>query len=101
MGRVSDARERMIEATLDLIRLEGYGGLTVDAICERADVRKGSFYHFFASKDELVIAALDDYWETRRTVLDRQFSPLVEPLERLRGYFRAIYEKQLELRKRY
>jgi TetR/AcrR family transcriptional repressor of nem operon len=101
MGRVSDARERMIEATIDLIRLEGMAGVTVDAICERAEVRKGSFYHFFKGKDELIIAALDTHWENRRPVLDRLFSPLTPPLDRLRNYFADVYERQLGLKTRY
>jgi TetR/AcrR family transcriptional repressor of nem operon len=63
MGRTSDARERLIETTLDLVRRDGYGAVTVDAICEAVGVKKGSFYHFFPSKDALVIAALDWHWE--------------------------------------
>ncbi len=31
-------------------------------ICEAADVRKGSFYHFFASKQELAVAVIDRHW---------------------------------------
>jgi TetR/AcrR family transcriptional repressor of nem operon len=101
MGRVSDARERMIEATIDLIRLGGVAAVTVDAICERAEVRKGSFYHFFEGKDELLIAALDAHWENRRPALDRLFSPLVPPIDRLRNYFSDVYQMQLGLKERY
>jgi TetR/AcrR family transcriptional repressor of nem operon len=101
MGRSSDARERMIEATIDLIRLQSMTGVTVDAICERAEVRKGSFYHFFKSKDDLVIAALETHWANRRPILDAMFSPLTPPLDRLRDYFADVYHRQLELKKRY
>jgi TetR/AcrR family transcriptional repressor of nem operon len=101
MGRVSDARERMIEATIDLIRRQSYSGVTVDAICDTAKVKKGSFYHFFKSKDELVIAALESHWEKRRPELDGLFSPLNAPLDRLRNYFRSVYQKQSEMRKKY
>src|SRR2546422_4016559 len=101
MGRVSDARERLLKATVELIWQESYGAVTVDAICERAGVRKGSFYHFFKSKDELVLAALDADWESRRPILDRLFSPSKPPLERLRDYFAYVHDRQWEVRSKY
>ncbi len=101
MGRVSDARERLIAATIELIWSDSYGAVSVDAICDRAGVKKGSFYHFFKSKDELVIVALETHWEGRKPQLDRLFSPTVPPLERLRAYFDNVYERQMEHRKRY
>ncbi len=101
MGRVSDSRERLIEATIDLIRRESMSGVTVDKICELAQVKKGSFYHFFESKDELVVAALDAHWQKRKPVLDQLYSPSVAPVERLRGYFADVHQKQLELRHKY
>ena len=43
MGRTSDANERLMSAALDLIWEESYGAVTIDDICKRADVKKGSF----------------------------------------------------------
>jgi TetR/AcrR family transcriptional repressor of nem operon len=99
MGRVSDARERLVLAAIELIWARSYGLVSVDAICERADVRKGSFYHFFKSKDQLVVAALDAHWQGRRPAFDEIFSSSVPPLERLRRYFDLIYDRQMELRR--
>lgn len=101
MGRTSDARERLIEATIDLLWTESYGGASVDALCERAHVKKGSFYHFFKSKDDLVVAALDEHWSRRKPVLDEQFSSSLPPLDRLRRYFDGVYARQSELRNRF
>lgn len=101
MGRTSDARERLIDATIDLVWQSSYGAVGVDAICERSGVKKGSFYHFFSSKDELVVAALEHHWETRRPVLDSIFSPSRPALERLERYLGYTYERQVEIRKKY
>jgi len=50
MGRVSDAKQRLMDAVLDLIWSGSYGSTTIDDICEKAGVKKGSFYYFFDSK---------------------------------------------------
>lgn len=98
MGRVSDAKPRLLEAALDLVWSRSYGAVTVDDICEQAGVKKGSFYYFFKSKDELVAAALDRKWEEVRPNYDRIFSASVPPVERLRKFFDYVYEHQDELR---
>jgi len=45
MGRVSDAKERLMEAVEELIWKGSYGSTTIDQICEKAGVKKGSFYY--------------------------------------------------------
>ncbi|HLP02725.1 MAG TPA: TetR/AcrR family transcriptional regulator [Opitutaceae bacterium] len=100
MGRTSDANERLMDAALDLIWEESYGAVTIDDICKRADVKKGSFYYFFSSKSELAIAALERLWtDSWKQRLDSAFSPSLEPLARLSGYLAAIYERQVEVKK--
>jgi TetR/AcrR family transcriptional repressor of nem operon len=99
MGRTSDARERLLHATIDLVWQSSYGAVGVDAICEKAGVKKGSFYHFFPSKDHLVIAALDHVWETRRPVFDAIFSPVNPPLERLERYLAQLFIRQSEVKR--
>jgi len=94
MARTTDTRERLLEAALHLIWAESLGAASVDAICERAEVRKGSFYHFFKSKEDLVATALETHFETARVDFDRLFSPSVAPVDRLRGFFEQIVKKQ-------
>ncbi|WP_018348768.1 TetR/AcrR family transcriptional regulator [Longispora albida] len=66
MGRPSTARDRLLEAACDLMGSRGYGSIGVAEICATADVRKGSFYHFFESKQALVLAAIDAHWAAQR-----------------------------------
>jgi TetR/AcrR family transcriptional repressor of nem operon len=101
MPRVSDAKEKLTEAALGLIWTSGYGATSVDDICEKANVRKGSFYHFFKSKAELEIAALEANWQRSRHLLNEIFAPTVPPLERLEGYFDMILRRQGELQAQY
>ena len=97
MGRTSDADQRLKQAALDLMWEESYGSVTIDDICQRADVKKGSFYYFFDSKSDLAVAALERLWtEQMRPQLDAQFSPSVDPLQRLVNYLEAMFVKQAE-----
>jgi len=97
MGRVSDAKEKLMDAVLELIWQGSYGSTTIDQICEKADVKKGSFYYFFESKSDLAVAALDVEQEKRRPELDAIFSPTVPPLERLKRFCEHGYKKQKDL----
>jgi TetR/AcrR family transcriptional regulator, transcriptional repressor for nem operon len=94
MGRVSDAKERLMKAVGELIWKGSYGSTTIDHICERAGVKKGSFYYFFESKADLAVAAIDQECGRMRPELDAIFSPTVPPLERLRRYCEFSYRLQ-------
>ena len=94
MGRTSDARQRLMDAAYELIWEYSYSSVTIDAICERAAVKKGSFYYFFDSKSDLALAALDAWWVERQAVMAGIFDPAVAPLERIRGYMDFVAERQ-------
>ena len=101
MGRISDAKERLMEAVRELIWTGSYGTTTIDHICEKAGVKKGSFYYFFDSKADLAVAAVDNEWPRRRQELDALFSLTIPPLERLRKYCEYSYRFQSEIRSKY
>ena len=90
-------KERLTDAALDLIWHDSYGATSVDAICERAGAKKGSFYYFFKSKAELTAAALEAEWEKRRSDMDRIFSPTIPPLERFDRYFDYVHDRLAEI----
>ena len=62
MPRVSDAKEKILKAAKELFWLHNYGSVSVDDICKKSDVKKGSFYHFYKSKSDLCVACLDDHF---------------------------------------
>jgi len=96
MARPSHAKENLIKAAHDLIWENSYGSTSVDDICARAEVRKGSFYHFFESKSHLTIATIETAWAEHLPRLNEVFSPLVPPLERFSRYCHALLAHQEE-----
>jgi TetR/AcrR family transcriptional regulator, transcriptional repressor for nem operon len=89
-----------MEAAMDLMWQNSYGAASVDAICERAVAKKGSFYYFFKSKSELAAAALEADWNKKKTEMDSMFSPTVPPLERLDRYFDFVHGRLAELQQK-
>lgn len=101
VNRGVSTRARIVQATLELMWLNGFGSVTVDAICAAAKVQKGSFYHFFRSKQEVAAAALEAHWETIQPDLDRIFyDKTVDPIQRIAHFFDHVFLRQLERSKR-
>lgn len=97
MGRTSDAHQRLMSAALDLIWSESYGAVTIDDICNKAGVKKGSFYYFFRSKSDLAVAALENLWSSQwKPRMDELFSPSVDGLTRITNYLDGLYPRALE-----
>jgi len=81
------SRTRLIEAAQHLIRAQGYSATSVEQICLRAGVTKGSFFHHFQNKDDLALAAVV-YWQQTTTALTAaaRYHEAADPLDRLLGY---------------
>ncbi|WP_028638736.1 TetR/AcrR family transcriptional regulator [Nocardioides sp. URHA0032] len=94
MGRTSDARERLVAAATELFSERAYSSVGVAEIAARAGVQKGSFYHFFPSKEALALAVIDEHWAGQRhewtTLLEREGTAL----ERLHAIFDATSRRQ-------
>jgi TetR/AcrR family transcriptional repressor of nem operon len=56
-----NAKDKLLDASLSLIRQQGFAATTVDDLCARAGVTKGAFFHHFESKDALGLAAVE-HW---------------------------------------
>ncbi|MDX1579701.1 MAG: TetR/AcrR family transcriptional regulator, partial [Gemmatimonadota bacterium] len=90
-----DTRDRLVEAARELFWRKGYHTASVAEILERADANSGSFYHFFPTKQHLLLAVLDWYLEHLE---DEVVAPAREgsddPIEAifaiLEGYRRAL-----------
>jgi TetR/AcrR family transcriptional regulator, transcriptional repressor for nem operon len=89
-----NSRTRLLTATIDLVRANGYAATRVDDVCAAAGVTKGSFFHHFATKGDLAIAAAG-HWDDRASRLFTRapYLSLPKALDRLLGYVR--FRKEL------
>ncbi|KPP81512.1 MAG: TetR family transcriptional regulator [Oceanicaulis sp. HLUCCA04] len=87
-----EARVRLLDTALRLIREQGFAATSVDALCTAAGVTKGAFFHHFDSKEALGAAAAD-YWSetTSELFANAPYHQPDDPLDRIYAYldFRA------------
>jgi TetR/AcrR family transcriptional repressor of nem operon len=81
------AKEKLLDASLSLIREQGFAATTVDDLCVRAGVTKGAFFHHFESKDALGVAAVE-HWSRTTSARFRAapYHEAPEALGRVRAY---------------
>jgi TetR/AcrR family transcriptional repressor of nem operon len=101
MGRTSDAKEKLLDVAFQMIWNNSYGGVSLDQICERAKVNKGSFHYYFGTKADLAVAAYEEHWKQKQPELDRLFSAQIPPLERLAKWCDWVYRSQKEKCEKY
>jgi TetR/AcrR family transcriptional repressor of nem operon len=89
-------RERILQEAEQLMLLHGFNGTSIDAICARAELTKGGFFHHFSSKEDLGSQLLHRYWEeTVQSLLSSKYMKQKDPLKRLLGmvtFFESIFE---------
>lgn len=80
-------RTRLLDAALGEIRAKGYAATTVDDVCRAARLSKGSFFHHFATKEELAVAAAQHWSEvTGALFAGADYHAPADPLDRLLAY---------------
>jgi TetR/AcrR family transcriptional regulator, transcriptional repressor for nem operon len=83
----TDARTRLLDAALHVIRAQGYAATSVDDICRAAGLTKGAFFHHFKSKEDLAVAAAAHFSDMAvRLFGAAPYRTLADPLDRLLGY---------------
>lgn len=91
MNSIQDKRARILAAGTQVMLRKGYNGTGVQEITQGAGVPKGSFYHYFESKEDFAIQALHYYYLPR---LERFARALEEgegsPRERILRFYRDL-----------
>ncbi|OLF84055.1 TetR family transcriptional regulator [Marinobacter sp. C18] len=84
----NDTRNHIINTGADLIGQKGFGATGINAVLTTAGVPKGSFYHYFSSKNDFGLAVIDTFAQEYDTKLDLILNDHTRSgVDRLRAYF--------------
>jgi TetR/AcrR family transcriptional repressor of nem operon len=91
----SDVRQGILDVGQRIMAAKGYSAVGLNEILAAAGVPKGSFYHYFGSKDAFGEALLEDYFEGYLADIDRVLAePGLTMGERLMNYWRIWQDTQ-------
>lgn len=83
----ADTRLRLVRAGVEVLTEKGFTATGIEEVLSRVGVPKGSFYHYFASKEAFGLAALEGYADYFARKLDRCLrDPGGSPLAGLEGF---------------
>lgn len=94
----TDTHGRILATARQLFHTRSYADVGVAAICKQAGVQKGSFYHYFPSKQALTLAILESFSHDLQALLAQAFRPELAPLARLERFGQLAYGFQSEIK---
>lgn len=91
----SDVRAKILDTGQRIMGGKGFSAVGLNEVLTAAGVPKGSFYHYFGSKDAFGEALLEDYFEDYLAEMDRTLRQAGGPVSaRLENYFQAWRDNQ-------
>jgi TetR/AcrR family transcriptional regulator, transcriptional repressor for nem operon len=92
------AKEKLIRTARNLMLAQGYPITSVDDIIEAAGVSKGSFYHYFDSKEELALTAMHEFLaDGAALMMDGPFRDIADPRNRSIAFLKHVESVAMRL----
>ena len=89
-----ETKEALLEKGMAMLLKHGYHDVGLAALLEETKIPKGSFYHYFKSKEDFALQAIDLYMEGAHAALDQCLGDeSLPPLRRVRRFFEMTAQK--------
>jgi TetR/AcrR family transcriptional repressor of nem operon len=86
-------KDRIVEVAAELFWKNSYQGVNTNTISAAAGVNKATLYRYFPSKDDIALAAIENYCDlTVACVFEASFQATDDPLERLAEIYQRVYQ---------
>lgn len=83
-SEIKDKREAILNATLELIKDNGFHGTPISLIAKNAGVASGTIYHYFPSKDAIIMAL---HYRVKTEMVNAMFSERIVNKEYKQQFF--------------
>ena len=92
--KANETRRQILDAAQRITAHKGYAAVGINEVLAQAGVPKGSFYHWFTSKDAFGQALIEHYFTEYLAETDRIVSTPTSAAERLLEYWQGFYDMQ-------
>jgi TetR/AcrR family transcriptional regulator, transcriptional repressor for nem operon len=90
----SATQQQLLQQGVTMLLRHGYHNLGIAAVLEATQIPKGSFYHYFESKEDFGLQVIDLYMTEVHAGLDQCLADQsLPPLQRVRRFFELTEEK--------
>ncbi|GAA1285732.1 MULTISPECIES: TetR/AcrR family transcriptional regulator [Streptomyces] len=89
-----NTRQRILDEAQAIISRRGYTAVGISEFLKQAQVPKGSFYHWFSSKDAFGVAVIENYFTGYLRDVDEVVAQPASGADRLFNYWQLFYEMQ-------
>src|ERR1700745_2407718 len=87
----NQSKERILASAKELFLARGYAATTVDTICEKAELTKGSVYYFFDSKEDLGLAVLEgSLGRGLQMLANGSYARIADPIKKAFGFLKHL-----------
>lgn len=101
MARRKDTKQIILDTAMQLFWQSSYESVGTDLICKAANVRKGSLYHFFPSKDVLAFEVVNERWRLFESqVLKLAFDKNIPPLKRFERFADIVTSMVIKMKEK-
>ena len=90
----SDTRAHLLAIGYQLIAQKGFTAVGIKQILDTAGVPKGSFYHYFASKEAFGEAIIEHYFDNYKNRLEAITAETISAQQKIYNYFQNWYDTQ-------
>jgi TetR/AcrR family transcriptional regulator, transcriptional repressor for nem operon len=92
-----DPKQKIIHAAMELFAVKGFNSTSVADLLSRTQLHSGSLYHFFPSKQDVLIAVLEAYRDgIEAMLLEPAWRGIADPIERIFALLQAYRGMLLE-----